>query len=1046
MIKLKLAIIIVIAIGTQHIFSQGKISVSGTVTDESGMPIIGVSVSIKNSNIGVSTDFDGKYELQEIAKGNTVTFSYIGMQTVEKIISESGQINIVLLQQTTDLEQVLVVGYGESTKKDLTSAVSTISGEALKKQTVTNIDQGIQGLVSGVTVTRSSGQPGGAVSIRVRGITSVTGSNEPLYVIDGVNVTNASTESFDFSRFGGTGGQTAVSPLSALNPNDIESIVVLKDASAAAIYGAQASNGVILITTKRGKAGKAKISYETYGGIQTVPKLLDMMNLREFAAYSNDVRQSVSVNQPPLPQFEDPSILGEGSNWQKAIFRAAPIINHQLSISGGKESTKFYASVNYFNQEGIIINSGLRRLSARLNLDHKYNDWIKFGHNISLSNSLEDVGLNDSRNGTITTALRQSPDIPVRNPDGTFGSPDNVLGNSTSLNPVAAAEIRSSTLERYKINGNIFLDLKLARNLTFRTDLGYDYNTAKTESFFPTFDFGTIQNDTNSAFKSANEGLYYLFKNYVTYSPQIGSHGLKILVGAESQKIKFQGLSGQRSNFPSNDVTGLNTGDAEESLSESFEGSSTIASYFGRVNYNYNNKYLLSASLRYDGSSKFGPNNRWGLFPSASAAWVVSEEPFMKNISNVWNYFKIRAGYGTSGNQDIGDFLYLSFLRNLNTSLGSGFSLANFSSPDVAWESLISPNIGVELGFLESKIRLDADIYRKTSKDFLATKPVPGFLGSLNTLSFIGVQPPILNFGEMINDGLDITLATKNISKEKFSWDSNIVFSVYRNEITELSNDEDAIVGTIQDEDIIADLTRSQVGQPIGMFYGFVTDGLFRTQEELTNGPIPAESTISEASGTWLGDIRFKDLNGNGVIDDNDRTFIGNPHPDFTFSITNNFRYGRFDLSVFLQGSYGNDIYNYTRVYTEGINRFNSNQATIVVDRYSASNPDGSLPRYSDGDKNGNTRISDRFIEDGSYLRIQSISLGCTLPKDVFGKKSFFDQIRVYTILQNIYTFTNYSGYDPEVGSLNQSALFKGVDFGRYPVPRTITLGLNVQF
>ncbi|MFD2563428.1 SusC/RagA family TonB-linked outer membrane protein [Aquimarina rubra] len=1046
MIKLKLAIIGLFIIGTQHVFSQEN-TISGTVTDESGLPLPGVTVAVKGTTKGALTDFDGKYELEGLSNGEILVFSYVGMQSVQKTVAGSDQINVVLMQETTDLEQVVVIGYGQSRKKDLTSAVSVISGESLEKQPVANIDQGIQGLVSGVTVTRSTGRPGGAVSVRIRGTTSVTGSNEPLYIIDGVNVQNSENNSFNFSRFGGTGGQTATSPLSALNPNDIESITVLKDASAAAIYGAQSSNGVILITTKKGKAGKAKITYETYGGIQTAPKLLDMMNLREFAAYSNEVRQSPSTNLPPAPQFEDPSILGEGTNWQRAIFRAAPIQNHQLSISGGKENTKFYASANYFEQEGIIINSGMRRYGFRLNLDHKYNNWISFGHNINMSSSLEEIGLNDSRNGTITSALRQTPDVPVRNPDGTFGSPENGLGNTGALNPVAASEIRNSTLERFKVNGNIYLDLKLANNLKFRSDLGYDYNTGKTESFFPTFDFGSISNNLNSAFKSANEGLYYLFKNYLTYTPQIGDHGLDILLGTEAQKVQFQGLSGQRSNFPSNDIPGLNTGDAETSLSESFEGSNSILSYFGRINYDYKSKYLLSASLRYDGSSKFGrTSTRWGLFPSVSGAWVVSDEPFMEGISSAWSYFKIRAGYGTSGNQGIGDNLFLSFLRNQNTALGSGFSLANFDSPDIVWESLISPNIGVELGFADNNIRLDVDVYRKTSKDFLATRPVPGFLGSLNTLSFIGINAPVENFGEMINDGIDVTLNTKNVSNDKFSWDTNIVFSMYRNEITELSGENDAIIGTLRDEEIIADLTRSEVGQPIGMFYGFVTDGLFRTQEELDNGVIPAESTRDEATGTWIGDVRFVDLNGDGTIDDNDRTFIGNPHPDFTYSITNNFRYGMFDLSIFLQGSYGNDIYNYTRTYIEGVNRFNSNQAASVIDRFTATNTDGSLPRYSDGDKNGNNRVSDRFIEDGSYLRIQNITFGCTLPKDVFGKFKFFDQIRVYTTIQNLYTFTNYSGYDPEVGSLNQSALFKGIDFGRYPVPRTMTLGLNVQF
>lgn len=1050
MIKLKLAIIAFIIIGTQHVFSQEDGStISGTVTDESGLPLPGVNVSVKNTNKGVLTDFDGNYELQGVTIGGVVVFSYVGMQTQEKLVVQSGRIDIRMAIQLTDLEQVVVIGYGESSKKDLTSAVSIISSDVLEKQTVTNIDQGIQGLVSGVTVTRSTGRPGGAVSVRIRGTTSVTGSNEPLYIIDGVNVQNSESESFNFSRFQGTGGQTAISPLSALNPNDIESITVLKDASAAAIYGAQSSNGVVLITTKRGKSGKAKIRYETYGGIQTVTKHLDMLNLREYAQYSNEIIQLPGAPDP-TPQFENPNILGEGTDWQQAVFRAAPIQSHQLSISGGKEETRFYASANYFDQDGIIIGTGLQRYGLRLNLDHKSNDRFKFGHNINVSSSLEEIGLNDSQNGTITTALRQTPDVPVRNPDGTFGSPSDMIGNNEALNPVAAAEIRNTTLERFKVNGNIYLDLKLANNLRFRSDLGYDYNTAKSESFFPTFDFGDVSNNLNSSFKGANEGLYYLFKNYLTYTPQIGNHGLNILLGNEAQKVRFQGLAGQRSDFPSNDIPGLNTGDAETSLAESFEGSSSILSYFGRINYNYDSKYLLSVSLRYDGSSKFGPNNRWGLFPSASVAWVVSDEPFMEGISSAWSYFKIRGGYGTSGNQDIGDNLFRSFLRNQNTALGSGFAIANFANPNVTWESLVSPNLGVELGFLDNKIRLDVDVYRKTSKDFLATKPVPGFLGAQNSLDFIGVNPPLENFGEMINDGIDLTLNIKNVTNDKFSWDTNVIFSLYRNEITELVNENDAIVGTLTDEDFIIPLTRSEVGQPIGMFYGYVTDGIFRDLEELTStaqpAAIPAGNVVNETGGTWLGDIRFKDLNEDGVINDEDQTFIGNPHPDFTFSITNNFRYGMFDLSIFLQGTYGNDIYNYTRFYTEGLNNFNANQLSTVLDRYSDSNPNGSLPRFTNADANGNNRVSDRFIEDGSYLRIQSITFGCTLPKDVFGKTKIFDQVRVYTTIQNLYTFTSYSGFDPEVGSLNQRAIFKGIDFGRYPVPRSMTFGLNVQF
>lgn len=1042
---LKLITFILILTLTNISNAQTSFTIKGVVKGFDGQPIPGVSVLIKNTSNGNVTDFDGNYSISKVNTGDILVFSSIGFTQKEIKINNQIVINVVLTESVTNLDEIVVVGYGTAKKKDLTGAVSSIKASDIAEQPVANVDQLLQGQVSGITVTRASGQPGGAVSVRIRGVTSVTGSNEPLYVIDGVLVNSAGSNSFNFSQFGGASGQTEVSPLSTLNPADIESIEILKDASAAAIYGSQASNGVVLITTKRGKNGVTKVTLDAYSGIQSVPRTYDLMNLREYAQFNNEAR--ATIGQEPLPQFKNPAILGEGTDWQDAIFREALITSNQLSITGGNESTKYYTSVNYFNQEGIVINTDFRRYGMRLNLDHKFSDKFKIGNNINFSNSLENVVLNDASNGIIATALQQSPDIPVRLSDGTFGAPNQQLGLGTdnAVNPVAWADVRKTSLERFKINGNFFIETKLAEGLTFRSDMGYDYNTSRSEAFNPTYEFGGIINNVNTSVKSLGESFFWLFKNYLTYNKDIGKHSLNFLLGTEAQEGIFKGLTGQRANFPSNDLTGLNTGDVQTSVADSNEIGSSLLSYFGRINYNFNSKYFLSTSIRIDGSSKFAPGKRFGVFPAASGAWVVSKEPFLED-SDVINWLKIRAGFGTSGNQNIGNNLFLESLTNIPTAFGSGFVLQNFPNPDVTWESLISPNLGIELGLLDDRIHLEVDLYKKISRDFLAPRPLPSIFGTHNAQAFLGVNPPTVNFGEMTNTGIDLNLKTRNIENEKFKWTSDFIFSAYRNEVKELVNENDAIVGFFA---FGQELTRSIEGQPIGQFYGFVTDGLFRSEDELNSGPIPIENVNAgnpEQNGTWLGDIRYKDLNNDGVIDGDDRTFIGSPHPDFTYSITNNFKMGIFDLSIFLQGSQGNEVYNWTRTITEGITLPTNNGIRGITNRYSATNPEGVLPRYAIGNPNGNNRISDRFVEDASYLRIQNIAIGCNLPGRFFGENSFINQFRIYGSVQNLYTFTKYTGFDPEVGSYNQSAILTGIDFARYPVPRTISIGLNVQF
>lgn len=1055
MVKIKCSILLVLCI-MFCAFAQSQNTITGNVTDVKGVPLPGVSVIVKGTNNGVTTDFDGNYSLENLEGGNVLAFSYIGMDTQEVVFNNQATINIKMAESLTDLDEVVVVGYGTMRRSDLTGSISSVAGDALEDQPFSSVDQALQGKVSGITVTQNSGAPGGGVSIRVRGVTTIGGNNEPLYVIDGVPVDGQdNNSSFAFSSLGGGNGQTRVSAMSTINPNDIENVEVLKDASAAAIYGSRAANGVILITTKKGKQGKSKISFDSYTGFQHVTKLVDVMNLQEYATYYNGISEELG-NAVPF-ELQNPGLLGEGTNWQKEIFRNAPIQRHQVSFSGGDKKTKFYTSLSYFDQEGIIINTDFNRYSLRLNLDHSVSDNFKIGNNISLSSTKERITLNDDEAGVISSAVRQTPNIPVRYSDGNFGGPTDNEGVAGIVNPVALSEIRNNRLERVKINGNLYGELKFLKDFTFRSEIGYDYNVSKVSTFLPTYSIGSgdaAATVTESiSVKQNSDSFYWIFKNFLNYNKVIDKHSINVMAGMEAQESKFFNLSGQRRAFLTNDITALNAGDPDTATANNGEGTWSLWSYFSRLNYSFDSKYLLTATFRADASSNFGPNNKWGYFPSFSLGWVISNENFLKD-NDILSLAKIRVGYGEVGNQGIPGYTYGSTLRNSISIYGTGFSQANLANPDVRWETSKSTNVGVELGFLSNKIKLEVDVYRKLSSDFLFQEPLPTYFGTAGD-GGLGLNPPFINLGEMENKGIDVTLNTRNISNENFSWSTTAVVSAYKNELLSVGTPNfDGLPQTFEFNNII---TISPLGQPISQFYGHEMIGLFQTEEELLNSP--SQGDIDEDNGIWLGDIKWKDQltvdtdgdgvfdAADGVIDDNDITTIGNPHPDFTFSLSNNLRYKDIDLSVSLTGSYGNDIYNWTRRLTEGLIQPTGNQSVKMLNRYvEGVNTNTDIPRFANGDPNANSRVSSRFIEDGSYLRIQNVTLGYTLPNDVIERINMFDRLRIYTTVQNLYTFTNYSGLDPEVGAFSQNALLMGIDNGRYPIPRTIMLGFNIDF
>ncbi|OIV39973.1 SusC/RagA family TonB-linked outer membrane protein [Flavobacterium johnsoniae] len=1029
---LKKLLCLIVCMWGNFFFAQ---TVKGKVTS-GGLGLPGVSVIVEGTKNAATTDFDGGFILNNVDPKSTLIFSYIGYKNVSVPADTKSVMKINMVNDLEKLNEVVVIGYGTSKRKDVNGAISSIKASEIQDKPFTSIDQALVGKAAGVNVTQNSGTPGGGISVQIRGITSING-NEPLYVIDGTPVfADKNNDSFSFSALGGGNGQTKNSALSGLNISDIETIDILKDASSTAIYGANGANGVVLITTKKGKKGKSTFTYETYMGTQQVTNSVDVLNLPQYAAYQAKI---FKLNGEPVPyQYQKPDLLGNGTNWQDELFRTAAMYNHQISFSGEKEGTRYYTSLNYFNQEGIVLNSDFNRMSMRLNIDSTVKSWLKIGNNMSISKSSQQVVRNDDRGGLVMNTLRQSPELPVRYADGSYAGPTSGLGSSANeaTNPIALSEYNNAKTDRYKVNGNVFADFTLTKGLVFRTELGYDLNFAKSSSFAPAYTLGNVSELLNKSFKQQDQSFYWSLKNYLTYNKTFNEkHNFTFLLGQEAQESQYEYLSGYRSgDFLSKDFTNLNIGDIDTAVNGNGSGRWSMTSYISRLNYSFSDRYSFSASLRADASSNFGPNNKWGYFPSFAAGWTVSNEKFFEPLSSTVNYLKFRAGYGSVGNQNIPANRYQTIL-SLTASPFGGVSptIDNLGNPNIKWESLKSFDVGFELGMLNNRVKLDFDYYVKHSSNFLTKQ--------INDESNQSALNYYLNTGEIETKGVELTLNTRNIITENFTWDSTIIFSKYNNELTSFQGAGKSLLGQVQFD--LYNVTRTTEGEPVGQFYGYVTDGLFKNAAELAAGP-------TQETGTGIGDIRFKDLNGDGKIDAKDQKAIGSAIPDFTYSFTNNFKYKNLSLSIVLTGSQGNEIYNFTRHYTDGIypgfgDRF-ANVSTRAINTFEPGvNENTNEPRITLNDPNGNGRISNRFVEDGSYLRIQNVSLSYDLPRDIF-KNSIISKVRLYVNVQNLYTWTKYSGFDPALGNLDQNITLSGIDLGRYPVPRTTSMGLNLEF
>lgn len=946
----------------------------------------------------------------------------------------------------TQIEEVVVIGYGTQKRGDVNSSISSVKAKDLQDIKQVSVDQMLQGKLSGVQVQNGSGQPGAAASIRVRGTTSITGTNEPLYIIDGVPISGDATGKStsgrpiaggDFSSTSSS-GSVAVSPISFLNPNDIETIDVLKDASATAIYGSRGANGVIIITTKQGKKGQGKISYEGYTSISNITKSLDVMNLQQFAAHQNNLAREWGLVDNVRPEFEHPELLRKGTDWQKAIYRTAVSQNHQLAFSGGKDNISYYVSTGFLDQQGNIINTGLKRYTFRTNLDAKVNNWLRIGTNITGGISNENFTINQSYAGIISNTLLQSPDMPIYNLDGSYAAPPSGQ-NVNYFNPVAEALTNINKLERKNFLGSIYAEAQLLKGLKYRLELSANTEFSENIEFRPAYDRGSQSNQDADLYNRDNNWYSTNIKNLLTYDFRLGdNHKFTVLAGHEALDTRWKGTNAEGHGFKSNDIYTLSL--AENTQIQQWKGSQAMNSYFGRLIYDYDGRYSISASVRRDESSKFDPLNpdRIGTFPAVTVSWKVTNEKFMEWIpSTVLSNLKFRAGYGETGNQQIPNDRYTALLTQYNFP-------ANMNNPSLKWETMKQSNFGIDLTLFRA-LNITADFYEKKSSDFLFQLPLPGYLTGGNS-QYGGMDAPYSNIGEMVNRGFDLNL-NYNTKGETFTWSTNLILSKYKNELLGLTDGLSNITEQINlngYQPMIA--TNTLIGNSIGMFWGYKSLGVFKTLDQLNNAPIQFGQTIgTEAGQTYLGDIQYADTNGDGIVDEYDMTIIGNPHPDFTFGWTNTFRYKNVDLSLFLQGSVGNDIMNITKRNGMQNAMLYQNQFVGAADYWSVDNPNSNNPRPINSTSNPNVLISDRYVQKGDYVRLQNVTLGYTLNSETASKIGL-SRFRLYVSAQNLFTITGYDGYDPEIGSFNQNVLLTGIDNGRYPSPRTFTFGVNLDF
>ncbi|MEJ7767060.1 MAG: TonB-dependent receptor [Chitinophagaceae bacterium] len=1012
-------------------------AVTGRIVGDSSNPIPGVTVTEKGTVNATVSKEDGRFSLTLSTIRPVLVFSNIGYSEKQLVVGNQREVTLVMSTEQKQLGEVVVIGYGTQRKKDLTGSIASVAAKDISKVPVNGVDKALQGQVAGLQISTTSGAPGGNTTILIRGISSITGGVEPLFVIDGYPVT-----SVGYSN-----------PLSTINPNDIESIDVLKDASSTAIYGSRGSNGVIIITTKRGKSGKPKIEFDAYVGMQEVAHKIDLMNARQFSDFIVDGRNAGYVDNNRNGNINDNNSLrpasfrvsdryrnktfldsiGAGTDWQDVIFRRALISNYQLSVSGGNEGMKYSLSGGYFNQDGIIIQSNFKRYSFKANVDTKISNRLSAGVSILPSYSQEynpPIQGHYGSYGIIVTALGADPTIPVYNADGSYGSSiSGENGNAPMANPVKIANEYKNRVSQFRLFSNAYAEYAISPDLKLRTSFGTDINYYKSRSFKA----ATLATNapTNPAFANAanNEATNWLSETTISYKKLLAArHQLDAVAGFTSQSDYVDAITAGATNF-ADDLLQNISGGTVNAGSESINRNN-ILSFLARANYVFDGRYLLTATIRKDGSSRFGENKRWGNFPSAALGWRVSDEKFMRNFKQVSD-FKIRVSYGVTGNNAIGNYRAISLLNTSNYVIGDALtpgtvpgSLANLN---LGWESQSQVDIGIDLSLFNNRIGIVADYYDKRNQDMLFNVQTP---------SLTGFTSAIVNLGEVQNKGYEFALTTRNITGN-FSWNTNFNITFNRNKVLAMSTANDRIFGSTSDK---GNTNVTQVGSAIGVFYGRRVAGVFNSDAEAT--------AYGAQPFAKAGDIKFKDINGDKKIDDNDREIIGSPHPDYFFGFNNTFSFKSFSLDVLTSGMVGQKVYSGT--FTANNSAVQNNAAFIDAARWRSSESPG-LSKYGQfgrdirGGLNNNFQYSSLFLFDASYWRIRQVTLSYVFPASLVSKVKL-QSARFYVGVNNLYTFTKYWGYDPEVGNAGDNQTVLGVDYGTYPVARATTLGVTITF
>ena len=979
-------------------FSQSA-KISGQILSKDELkPLQGVTVLVKGTSIATSSNENGEFTI-DATPDAILVFSSIGYANFEQPVKPGEKMQVQLTATNKTMQEVVVVGYGTQRKADVTGSVSSVSAKDLKSLPVPNIGEALQGRASGVQIL-SSGSPGSNVTIRVRGVGTINNS-DPLIVIDGI--------------------PTDI-PLNAINQGDIASIDVLKDASATAIYGSRGANGVVVITTRKGSSNKNHLEFSTFAGVQKATSMPEMLNATQFASLHNEMM--INNGQAQNPAFADPNSLGVGTDWLGALFHSSTMQNYSLAYSGGSANSNYYVSGGVFDQQGIVTNTSYRRYTIQLNSESKILNGLKFGNNLTLNHDIKKNGSYDVRN-----TMAALPTQAIYNADGTYSGP---VGRSSWYgdirNPIGTATINENSTKGYNILGNVYAELSFLKNFKFKSTGGVQASFWDNRSWAPKYNWQPIPQPNSYLYEGYNKSLTWLWDNLLTYDRYFGNdHHVTLLAGSSAQNNRYDYMSGSIQGFASDATQQLSNG----TLTPTIGGDASewaLFSFFGRGNYSYKDKYLLTATVRRDGSSRFGKNNRYGTFPSASLAWRISKEKFF-NVSFI-NDLKLRAGYGVTGNQNIGNYSFASVLQTVQysfngTPVNAVVPLA-IPNPNVKWEQVKQANIGLDATVLNNRVNVTVDAYLKNTDGMLVPMSVPISTG------YSDIVVPSVNAGKVENKGIELSINTQNL-KGELEWNTNFNVSYNRNKVVSLNSGAPLYTGSIG---LNQNLQIQSPGHPVNSFYGFVTNGIFQTQSEVDKYAVQVPGS-DPYNRTSAGDIRFLDLNNDGKIDDNDRTYLGDPNPSYIFAMNNTVSYKGIDLSLFVQGVADNKIYNANRIWQEGM-AVAQNQTTAVLNRWTDKGTSNDMPRAVFNDPNKNTRVSNRFIEDGSYLRIKNITIGYTLPKSIAGRAKL-TSARIYISGENLFTITNYTGFDPEAG-------VSGIDLSVYPVTRTISAGINLNF